>query len=87
VGSFPASPFGLHDLAGNASEWVKDCYAPNYKEAPVDGSAVDAPQCQQRVIRGGSYSSPSTKLRVTTRDQGEPDMRLNDLGFRVAREY
>jgi formylglycine-generating enzyme required for sulfatase activity/chromosome segregation ATPase len=87
VGSFPASPFGLHDLAGNASEWVKDCYAPNYKEAPVDGSAVDAPQCQQRVIRGGSYSSPSTKLRVTTRDQGEPDMRLDDLGFRVAREY
>ncbi|UCE76508.1 MAG: SUMF1/EgtB/PvdO family nonheme iron enzyme, partial [Gammaproteobacteria bacterium] len=87
VGSFPASPFGLHDLAGNAREWVKDCYAPNYKEAPVDGSAVDASQCQQRVIRGGSYSSPSTKLRVTTRDQGEPDMRLDDLGFRVAREY
>jgi formylglycine-generating enzyme required for sulfatase activity/CRP-like cAMP-binding protein/predicted nucleic acid-binding Zn-ribbon protein len=87
VGSFPASPFGLHDLAGNAREWVKDCYAPNYKDAPVDGSAVDVSQCPQRVIRGGSYSSPATKLRVTTRDQGEPDMRLDDLGFRVAREY
>ncbi len=87
VGSFPASPFGLHDLSGNAREWVKDCYVPTYEEAPVDGAAVDASQCQQRVIRGGSYSSPSTMLRVTTRDQGEPDMRLDDLGFRVAREY
>ena len=87
VGSFAASPFGLHDLSGNAREWVKDCYASTYEGAPVDGSAVDASQCRQRVIRGGSYSSPSTKLRVTTRDQGEPDMRLDDLGFRVAREY
>jgi formylglycine-generating enzyme required for sulfatase activity len=66
---------------------VKDCYASTYEGAPVDGSAVDASQCKQRVIRGGSFSSPSTKLRVTTRDQGEPDMRLDDLGFRVAREY
>ncbi len=87
VGSFPASPFGLHDLSGNVREWVKDCYASTYEGAPVDGSAVDASQCKQRVIRGGSYSSPSTELRVTTRDQGEPDMRLDDLGFRVAREY
>jgi formylglycine-generating enzyme required for sulfatase activity len=87
VGSFPASPFGLHDLSGNAREWVQDCYVPTYEEAPVDGSAVGTSQCEQRVIRGGSYSSPSTKLRVTTRDQGEPDMKLDDLGFRVAREY
>jgi len=87
AGSFPASPFGLHDLAGNAREWVTDCYVPNYRDAPVDGSAVDASECQQRVIRGGSYASPATMLRVMARDQADPGARLDDLGFRVVREY
>jgi formylglycine-generating enzyme required for sulfatase activity len=53
----------------------------------VDGSAVDASECQQRVIRGGSYASPATMLRVMARDQADPGARLDDLGFRVVREY
>jgi formylglycine-generating enzyme required for sulfatase activity len=87
VGSFPASPFGLHDLAGNVREWVQDCYVAGYENAPADGRAVDSPRCEQRVVRGGSFASASPKLRVTTRDQAEPDTRLDDLGFRVVREY
>ena len=87
AGSFPASPFGLHDLAGNAREWVKDCYVSDYRNAPGDGSAVESANCAERVIRGGGYASPSSKLRSTARDQADPDTRLDDLGFRVVREY
>ena len=34
VGSFPANKFGLHDTAGNLSEWVADCWSDSYEGAP-----------------------------------------------------
>src|SRR5947209_3851911 len=30
VGSFPANAFGLHDMHGNAWEWVEDCWHDDY---------------------------------------------------------
>ncbi len=87
VGSFAPSGFGLYDTAGNAREWVRDCYVRGYDGAPADGSAVVSPACAKRVIRGGGYASPSAKLRVAARDSAAEGARLDDLGFRVVREY
>jgi formylglycine-generating enzyme required for sulfatase activity len=87
VGRFPASAWGLHDMAGNAREWVQDCYADDYKTAAADGSAYDTPGCKERAIRGGSYSSPSSELRSAARDHDPADTRVDDLGFRVVRQY
>jgi formylglycine-generating enzyme required for sulfatase activity/CRP-like cAMP-binding protein/chromosome segregation ATPase len=87
VGSFQVSAYGLADMAGNVREWVQDCYVPNYNNAPGDGGAVESGACTERVVRGGSYSSPSSKLRSTARDHTEADARANDLGFRVVREF
>ena len=44
VGSFVANIFGIHDLAGNAWEWVEDCFAANSSGAQVDGGAYTAEQ-------------------------------------------
>ncbi|MBI5463102.1 MAG: SUMF1/EgtB/PvdO family nonheme iron enzyme [Gammaproteobacteria bacterium] len=86
VGSFAANPLGLYDTAGNAIEWVQDCYHPDYTSAPTDGSAWVNVGCTRRVIRGGGFNSPANTLRLTKRDQQLSSMRMDDLGFRVARD-
>jgi formylglycine-generating enzyme required for sulfatase activity len=57
VGSFPANGFGLHDMHGNVSEWVEDCWHDEYAETQRDGSAWLDGDCNGRVVRGGSWSA------------------------------
>ena len=85
AGSFSGNAFGLFDTAGNAQEWTEDCYHTSYKGAPQDGSAWLTAECSQRVVRGGSYSSPLDALRNARRSQYNQDVRLDNLGFRVVR--
>jgi len=86
IGRFPANPFGLHDTAGNVAEWVHDCWHPNYQDAPGDGSVWEGGDCSQRVVRGGSFSQPSSAMRIQAR-AAVPATRADDaLGFRVARD-
>jgi formylglycine-generating enzyme required for sulfatase activity/CRP-like cAMP-binding protein/chromosome segregation ATPase len=87
VGSFAANGFGLVDTAGNVQEWTEDCYHTSYKGAARDGAARQAPRCTQRVVRGGSYTSPINSLRSAKRSQYDHDTRLDNLGFRVVRNH
>lgn len=77
--------FGLHDMHGNAAEWVEDCYVANYNVAPVDGAAVQGDPCGRRVYRGGAYSDQAVRLRSSARASARPDQRLPGAGFRVVR--
>ena len=84
VGSFPANPFGLHDVHGNVYEWVEDCYAS--AGAPRDGSAWKSGNCTQRVLRGGSWRSAPRDLRSAFRYRSFTTVLRNSYsGFRIAR--
>ena len=87
VGSYPANAWGLHDMHGNVWEWVEDCYLPNYDGAPADGSPRLGPDCgSSRVLRGGSWDYNPEDLRSAVRYRLPPVYRVDEIGFRVARE-
>jgi formylglycine-generating enzyme required for sulfatase activity len=86
VMSFPANPFGLYETAGNAMEWVADCYRARYEGGPGDGRALLTGDCSNRVARGGAFNKPADSMRAFVRARFAPDTRLNMLGFRVARD-
>jgi formylglycine-generating enzyme required for sulfatase activity len=86
TGTFAPNPFGLYDMAGNAAEWVEDCWAENYKNAPKDGTAFDKPNCRERVLRGGSFNNDARFVRSASRFKYDFDVRYYANGFRVVRE-
>ena len=86
VGSFPANPWGLHDMHGNVWEWVQDCWNDNYKGAPKDGSARTSGDCGRRVVRGGAWSNDARHLRSADRDRDARASRGNGIGFRLAQD-
>jgi formylglycine-generating enzyme required for sulfatase activity len=85
VGSFAPNQFGLHDVIGNADEWVQDCWNDSYQGAPADGRARDSDDCGRRVLRGGSWYSRPEAARVSHRDGVDAGNRFGSRGFRVAR--
>jgi len=86
VGSFAPNPFGLFDTAGNAAEWVEDCWTPNYDGAPNDGRAVTSASCRQHVLRGGAFNNDARYLRSAARSRYDTAVRYYANGFRVVRE-
>ena len=86
VGSFKPNPFGLFDTAGNAAEWVEDCWNDAYRGAPQDGTPWTAGQCNLRVLRGGAYDSQAKSVASPARFRYDYDVRYPANGFRVVRE-
>jgi formylglycine-generating enzyme required for sulfatase activity len=86
VGSFPPNAFGLHDMHGNAWEWVEDCWSDEYTAAhPADGKPFLGENCDGRVMRGGSWEDYAGDVRAAARiGNGREEQTWSD-GFRVAR--
>ena len=84
VGEYQPNTFGLYDVLGNASEWTEDCWnRGGYSGAPADGTPWVQSDCRGRVLRGGNWYA--TAVRSSTRSGAAKTTRLDQLGFRIAR--
>jgi formylglycine-generating enzyme required for sulfatase activity len=84
-GSFKPNALGVHDLAGNVSEWCHDYYSITPQEtAAAEEDPTGPGGGQHRVVRGSSYKHGSISvLRSAYRDYSSAPR--EDLGFRVCR--
>ena len=74
-----ASPFGVHDMAGNVQEWTSSLYDPLPGELFPPGSLF--------VSRGGSFNDTAYGARTSYRRAYPPGYFFSFLGFRVVVEY
>ncbi|HWB24066.1 MAG TPA: formylglycine-generating enzyme family protein [Chitinophagaceae bacterium] len=100
VKSYPASKYGLYDIAGNVWEWCSDWYRPDYyaqlaknkltknPQGPTSSYDPDEPISQKKVQRGGSFLCTDqycTRYMVGTRGKGEVSSGSNHIGFRCVK--
>ena len=90
VGSYPANPWGLHDMHGNTFEWCRDWYharLPGGVDPDLHAARETAQRSEHgdisRVRRGGAWSDDGWPCRSAFRVRFEPDRRYDHIGFRV----
>ncbi len=82
IGKRTPDDFGLYDLSGNAWEWGWDGYGDYPSSGATDPAGADS---SDKVIRGGSYKTPSDDCRSANRDFLDAGTAAEDVGFRVVR--
>lgn len=85
VASFQPNPFGLYDMTGGVAQWVSDCWHKDHQGAPKDGSSREAPNCRERVLRGGSWRNDASYSRAASRNRYDAAVRYPAHGLRIAR--
>jgi formylglycine-generating enzyme required for sulfatase activity len=91
VGSYPANPWGLHDMHGNTCEWCRDWFHWRYSGV-VDPDLYDAQSTAtkndtgdySRSRRGSCWADDAWASRSAFRQRFEPHRRYDHIGFRVA---
>jgi formylglycine-generating enzyme len=86
VGRFAPNAFGLHDMLGNAWEWISDWHEDDYyARAPID-DPQGPPTGGVKVRRGGSWHTWPLYARCAFRNWNSPGTRYPLVGMRLLRE-
>ncbi len=83
VGSYLPNPFGLHDVHGNVSEWVRE----RLELVSEDDAAERLPgfDAASAIQRGGSFDMPAFMAETRSRTGDTPDSASPLCGLRPAR--
>ena len=92
----PPNGFGLYDMVGNVSEWCLDKWDSAFfkysdKYNPVSGGSINSiiesfrKTEGSRVIRGGSWYSPTHEIRNSYRSRAIPWKTESTIGFRCVK--
>lgn len=85
VAKLAPNAFGLHDMLGNAWEWVEDVYATDAYSRHALHNPRSEGTAESRVIRGGSHRSESNNIRCANRGSYPASEALRTVGFRLVR--
>ena len=85
VGSLRSYAYDLSDMLGNVSQWTAECWNSDYNGRPKDSSAWTAGDCDQRVLRGGSWYAYPRYVRTGVRRRIDRGSRNGFAGFRLSR--
>lgn len=77
-------------MHGNVWEWTLNCYSSSYYDVVVSyvDTSVDSddPRCKRAMIRGGSWDTNGTQMRVWNRVEQRKSTSSSDIGIRLVRE-
>lgn len=85
VSRFRANRFGVYHASGNVAEWTQSVARPYNKRRPYRDDERNLDEASgTRTTRGGSwYSATTSRLHLAYREEFQPELSSNDLGFRV----
>jgi ergothioneine biosynthesis protein EgtB len=88
VGSYPdgKSHYGCHQMIGDVWEWTSSEYTlyPRFKSKFSE--YTDKWSINQKVLRGGSFSTPAKQIRSSYRNYFKPHERIPFTGFRCVKD-